>query len=373
MELIYITFAALYGGLIIYFLIGILRVVTTHTKNHFTVAVLVPARDEEKNIINCLQSLREQTYHKNSYEVYVIDDQSSDNTAQIVKQFIVDLPHFHLLHHKVEKRKPTFKKQALQFALAKISSDIVMTIDADTVAKSQWIEEMVDQYDENTGMVAGLVTFLPEMEKAAIHRIQTLEFAGIVFCGVGAVGNGNPLICNGSNLSYRLSAFREVGGYTGNIQLPSGDDDLLMQNIYKKTKWQIKYSLLANTINYTRPLDTISEFLNQRARWASKSLYYPRQWVFFLMGSIYLYYLMLVILFPLSVLGYFSLKVYLAGMLLKIVPEAFIIIKALQIFQRKKLLKYFFVTQIFQLTYVLIVGFMGYFRQFTWKGNKSAG
>lgn len=371
MELIYLTFAALYGGLILYFLAGIFRVVTTHTKNQYTVAVLVPARDEEKNIVRCLQSLREQTYDSNLYDVYVIDDQSSDNTAQIVQKYINDLPAFHLMQHRVKKRQPTFKKQALQFAMGNIFSDIVMTIDADTVAKPRWIEKMVDQYDENTGMVAGLVTFLPELEKTINHRLQTLEFAGIVFCGVGAVGNGNPLICNGSNLSFRLAAYREVGGYTGNIQLPSGDDDLLMQNIHKKTRWQIKYSLSADTINYTQPVDTLSEFLNQRARWASKSLYYPRQWVFFLMVSIYLYYLMLVILLPVSFLGYFSLKIYIAGVLLKIIPEAFLIIKALNIFQRKKLFKYFFLTQILQLSYVLIAGIMGYFRQFTWKGNKS--
>jgi cellulose synthase/poly-beta-1,6-N-acetylglucosamine synthase-like glycosyltransferase len=252
-----------------------------------TVTVLVPARNEEKNITHCINSLWNQTYPKEWYKVIIVDDQSTDNTAAVVEMLITDKSNFQLLRHPRHERQPTFKKQALKYVLKNVHSEIVMTIDADTAAQPSWIERMVGQYDPETGLVAGLVTFFPEYEKTIFHKIQTLEFAGIVFCGVGAVGNNNPLICNGSNLSYRLKAFQDTGGYDGNEFLPSGDDDLLLQNIHKRTPWKIKYSLSHDTINYTRSLDTLADFLNQRSRWASKSLHYPQKWLLVIMLLIY--------------------------------------------------------------------------------------
>lgn len=49
------------------------------------VSVLIPARDEEENILNLLQSIRDQDYH--NYEVIVLDDNSSDNTLQLCEDF----------------------------------------------------------------------------------------------------------------------------------------------------------------------------------------------------------------------------------------------------------------------------------------------
>jgi len=264
-TILFLLLGSFYFLVILYFFSGIYRISQTEFSHSLTVSVLVPARNEQDQIIHCLQSLWVQDYPKELYKVYIVDDHSSDNTAEIVAEFIKDKPNFTLLRHRKDPARSTFKKQALNYALQWVDSDIVMTIDADSLALTSWIRKMVNQYDKDTGLVAGLVTFLPGREKDLFHKIQTLEFAGIVFCGVGAVGHDNPLICNGSNLSYRLQAFKDAGGYQGNEYLPSGDDDLLLQNFHNKTSWKIKYSIDPQTINYTIPLDGLSEFLNQRA------------------------------------------------------------------------------------------------------------
>ena len=49
------------------------------------ISVLVPARNEEENIGNCLESLRSQDYP--NFEVIVIDDNSGDNTTAIVTEY----------------------------------------------------------------------------------------------------------------------------------------------------------------------------------------------------------------------------------------------------------------------------------------------
>ncbi|MBN2365263.1 MAG: glycosyltransferase [Calditrichaeota bacterium] len=364
--------ALIYAGLIFYFFAGLFRLRRDLRKNLFSVSVLVPARNEKFHIRDCLQSLWNQTYPRDLFEVWIIDDESTDSTAEIVRDYIKDKPNFHLISHHRDSSRPSFKKQALKFALEKVTGEIVMTIDADSVAQPRWIEKMTGLYEEDTGLVAGVVTFFPEKEKTLFGKLQTLEFAGIVFCGVGAAGNHNPLICNGSNLSYRLKAFQDAGGYQGHEFLPSGDDDLLLQNIEKKTSWKIKYSVLRETVNYTRPVEDWFDFLNQRSRWASKSLYYPKKWLLLLMAIIYFYYLLIIVLFPVTLLGYFPWKIYLIAVMLKIIPELFLIFRALQFLGRLALLKYFFHGQVFQLIYVIIAGVRGFFHRFSWKEDGDA-
>ncbi len=364
---VFISLGILYCAIILYFYIGLFRIKSVNQKNRLTVSVLVPARNEARNIEACLESLRNQTYPNDRFEVVVIDDHSTDETAQVVEKFISDKPNFRLLHHRNNGSQPTYKKQALNFAIQSVSSEIVMTIDADTIAQPFWVESMISQYDSRTGMVAGLVTFAREMEESLFHKMQTLEFAGIVFCGVGGVGNKNPLICNGSNLSYRMQAFRDAGGYEGNLHLPSGDDDLLLQNIHKNTDWKVRYSVAYETVNYTRPAKHLKSFLNQRARWASKSLHYPSKMLFPVLFSIYLYYALIFILLPFTVAGLFPVKFYLAGLLLKIVPEFLVMVKSMAVLRRRNLLLLFPLAQFFQVPYILYAGLMGFLNKFSWK------
>lgn len=367
MVLIFFILAVFYGLIIFYFYIGLLQLSTKYREDQLTVTVLVPARNEEENILNCLVSLDAQTYPKNLYNIIVIDDNSKDNTAGIVKKYIANKDNFKLLQNKTSIGRKTYKKQALKYAMNEVSSDIVMTIDADSTTNPHWIEKMIAQYDEQTGLVAGLVTFPEKCEKGTFHKIQTLEFAGIVFAGVGSMANHSPLICNGSNLSYRLRAFKEAGGYEDNLHLPSGDDDLFLQNLHHKTGWKVKYSIDPQTINYTQPVKNFRAFLNQRARWASKSLDYPQKWIFFVMVGLYLFYLSLFIFSILTILGIFPLIWFLIVLLLKIIPEALVISKALRILNRKDLWKYFLPAQIFQIAYILIVGILGLMKHYRWK------
>ena len=60
------------------------------------VSILVPARDEEENIATCLESLRKQDYP--NFEVLVLNDNSSDNTAAIVSKLAAEDGRIRLFH-----------------------------------------------------------------------------------------------------------------------------------------------------------------------------------------------------------------------------------------------------------------------------------
>lgn len=58
------------------------------------VSVLVPARNEERNILNLLNSISNQNYP--NYELIILDDNSTDNTAKIVSEFIANNSHINI-------------------------------------------------------------------------------------------------------------------------------------------------------------------------------------------------------------------------------------------------------------------------------------
>jgi cellulose synthase/poly-beta-1,6-N-acetylglucosamine synthase-like glycosyltransferase len=333
------------------------------------VSILIPARNESETIISTLKGLVVQTYPKDKFEIIVIDDHSIDNTYEVVSQFIQEknLSNFRVLQHRNDGSKPTYKKAAITFAMSKASGEIIITTDADCRVQPNWVRSMVGKFGLNTGLVAGLVTFEKNTEHNIFHKLQTLEFAGLVFAGVGAVGINHPLICNGSNLAYRRKAFDEVGGFYGHDHLPSGDDDLLVQTLRSKTNWEIRYNLDPNSITFTHPIDSWRDFINQRSRWASKSTHYPGVLTFLFLLSIFMFHLGIFILTPVSILGQFSILIIVMVLLLKIIPDFLILHQALNIFNRKELIKYFLIGEVLHVPYVLISGFRGFFNLFKWK------
>lgn len=374
-EIVFLLLTSFYFLLMMFFFSGIRRERRRKTRlNGWQpfVSVLVPARNEAEHIIATLKALSVQTYPASRLEVIVIDDNSVDGTGEVVKTFLAQehLPHFKLITHRNDGGKRTYKKTAIAHALQTARGEIIMTTDADCRVQPGWVESMVKHFEADTGMVAGLITFMPEKERTAFHKLQTLEFAGLVFVGVGAIGNHYPLICNGSNLGYRRAAFDEVGGFAGHEHIPSGDDDLFMQNLHRRTGWKIRYNLDPASINYTRPVDSLNAFLNQRARWASKGTHYPGFKTFLFLLLIYLFYLALIFLLPLAFLGLFPWEILALGFVFKLLPEYLVIRQALKVLQRRKLKRWFLVAQAVQVPYIVYAGFSGFFNLFKWKADK---
>ena len=72
----------------------------------------------------------------------------------------------------------------------------------------------------------------------------------------------------------------EVGGFTYQMNLSSGDDELLMQKIHRDTDYKIKFALDKNAIVSTEANPTVKDFYHQRKRWASKGLFYGDKFSF---------------------------------------------------------------------------------------------
>lgn len=105
------------------------------------VSVVIPAFNEEKFILNCLNSLKSQKTSR-KYEVIVVDNNSTDKTSQIVREFTgLDL--------KLVKESKKGRGFARKSGFKKAQGEIILSTDADTTVPEDWIEKLVQSFDED--------------------------------------------------------------------------------------------------------------------------------------------------------------------------------------------------------------------------------
>ncbi len=352
----------------VYYGLSKLRIVESERIPREFISIIVPFRNEEKNILNIYNSLTAQNYPTEKYEIIFVDDSSNDNSLNLLtnlqKKENVSI-------HSVPKdySKNAHKKRAIRFGIEKSKGEIIVTTDADCIHKKDWLRNLLKFMDEKTGFVSGPVEFISNSN--LFSKMQRLEFAGLVITGAGLIGSNNPIICNAANIAYRKKAFEEVNGFTYQMSLSSGDDELLMQKIHRDTDYKIKFALDKNAIVSTEANPTIKEFYHQRKRWASKGLFYGDNLLLLKLVLIFLFYLSLIIQPILTiVLSAKFLISFIISFLIKISSEYLILKKGTALLFDSKILKSFILTEILQVPYILISGFMGMFGNLVWKDRK---
>lgn len=342
------------------------------------ISVIIPARNEEKNIGKCLQSLKRQDYSDASFEIIVVDDHSGDGTAEIVKGFAAG--NLKLIHLKdyVAEGENSFKKKALEAGISVAKGELIVTTDADCSAGKKWLSTINNYYLScRTSFIVMPVGL--EGEKKPLDVFETLDFMSMQGIGMAAVEKDRFNLCNGANLAYTAEAFKAVGGFAGIDKLASGDDMLLMEKI-RARGYSIGYLLSEDAIVTTPPAGNILSFLKQRTRWASKTTAYQDKRILWLWGWIYLLNLCILLLAVNSVFGCGhmmecgkslclsnSLWMILA---VKTIAELMFLIPVAGFFDKRKWLLYFPLAQPFHIVYIVMTGLLGLFGNYEWKGRR---
>lgn len=332
------------------------------------VSIIVPFRNEEKNILNTYNSLTTQNYPTEKFEIIFVNDSSDDNSLQLLEN-LPKKENIVIFSVPIDYSVNAHKKRAIRFGIEKSKGEIIVTTDADCLHPNYWLKNLLKFMDEETGFVSGPVEF--NSNSNLFSEMQRLEFAGLVITGAGLIGAGNPIICNAANIAYRKKAFEEVGGFTYQMSLSSGDDELLMQKIHRDTDYKIKFALDKNAIVSTEANPSIKDFYHQRKRWASKGLFYGDHLLLLKLILIFLFYLSLVVQ---PILGIFLTTefffTFLISFILKISTEYLLLKKGTTLLFDSKILKPFLITEILQVPYILVSGFMGMFGNLVWKDRK---
>ena len=332
------------------------------------VSIIVPFRNEEKNILNTYNSLINQNYSAEKFEIIFVNDSSDDKSLQLLENlphrnnvFIYSVPNDYSIN--------AHKKRAIRFGIGKSKGEIIVTTDADCLHKKDWLMNLLKYMDNKTGFISGPVEF--SFDENLFSKMQRLEFAGLVITGAGLIGAGEPIICNAANIAYRKKVFDEVGGFIYQMSLSSGDDELLMQKIHRDTDYEIKFALDKNAIVSTEANQSLKDFYHQRKRWASKGLFYGDTFLLIKLILIFLFYFSLIVQPILGLL--FSPKffaTFIITFFTKFFVEYLILKRGTKLLFDFRILQPFLITEILQIPYILISGFMGMFGNLVWKDRQ---
>jgi len=370
---IYLSIIALYY---LFFLFNIYRGLLKENIKPFDVdeypffSVLIPFRNEKEVILNSLKNVENLNYPENRYEVIYINDFSDDGSDVLLKQNITK-SNIKVIDSPSEMKNLSFKKRAITHGIDFSKGEIIITTDADCEFEKNWLLSYARIFNnEKIGFVTGVVRF--KYFNDIFSKLQALEFASLVFTGGALINNNEPIMCNAANLAYRKQLFYDVGGYQGNDNISSGDDVYLMQKIAYDKKIPIIFYYDKENVVTTNPTKNIKEFYNQRKRWASKNVYYPKKSIVFKLFMIFLFYFNLLLT---GICGIFSLNYFLYFIilfLLKILGEFFVVRKGLNRYFPKdiSLMKYFLIAEILHIPYIVFSAVGGVLGKYNWKGRK---
>ena len=226
------------------------------------VSVIIPCRDEEKSLPELLADISAQDYPSDSYEVIVVDDNSSDDTFRTASGF------GHIENIKVIRNNGSGKKQALRCGIDSASSDLIITTDADCRAGEKWISTIASYYQQTRAdLIIGPVKI--KGGTGFSGRFQELEFLALQGITAGTALMGNATMCNGANLAFTRDTYY-ANADNLHPEIPSGDDIFLMHSIKKHQGTKILWLESAEAIISTSPAKSPGALLNQRKRWLSK-------------------------------------------------------------------------------------------------------
>lgn len=332
------------------------------------VSVIVPARDEEKHIGPCVQSLLAQQYPAHLLQVIVIDDHSTDNTAAIVEAFNDERILLIRLQDHVQGAINSYKKKAIATAIAQATGDWIITTDADCIAPPQWVSTIM-AYRRQTGALMVAAPVKLDAKQGLLHVFQSLDFLTLQGITAASVSQNFHSMANGANLCYSKQAFIEVSGFEGIDHVASGDDMLLMYKIVTRHPGRMAYLKSRQAIVTTAPAGSWKAFWQQRIRWASKADKYDDRRIFWALLLVYLLNFFLVALFIVSIFNFDLLIVATVLLLAKALLEYPFVSSVAAFFHQERLMRYFLLLQPLHAGYTVIAGWLGKFGRYEWKGR----
>lgn len=220
-----------------------------------TVAVIVPAFNEEKVIVQTITSLLGSD-HPPNFEIVVVDDGSTDDTHRRVREAFADEPRVRLF------TKPNSgKSDALNYGVGRTSAEIVIALDADTIFARDTISKLVRHFaDPKVGAVAGNAKVGNRIN--LLTRWQALEYITSQNLDRRAFNLLNCItVVPGAVGAWRRELVERAGGFT-HLTLAE-DADLTMA--IRKLGYSIAYE--DEAIGLTEAPDTLRGFIRQRYRW----------------------------------------------------------------------------------------------------------
>jgi poly-beta-1,6-N-acetyl-D-glucosamine synthase len=216
-----------------------------------SVTFIVPAYNEEKNIKSCIESLLNLDYPKNKVKIIVVDDGSTDRTAEIARKFNVKV---------ISKKNGGSKASAMNYGMKFVKTELVACMDADSTANSDYLKKVVRQF---TSDKVGAVTSGVKINKVTTlaSKIQWVEYLMSVITRKVFSLLDCQFVVPGPGGIYRTKVLKQLGDF---------ETDNLTEDMEMALRLHINGYKIANSLDayvYTVCPESFKDLFKQRMRW----------------------------------------------------------------------------------------------------------
>jgi glycosyltransferase involved in cell wall biosynthesis len=263
------------------------------------VSVIVCAKNEADNLQKLIPLLLRQNY--TDFELVLIDDRSTDNTLDIIKQFAKKDNRIKIVAVAENEQFWGSKKYALTLGIKAATHEHLLFTDADCIPNSDnWIAAMTQYFNTEKQIVLGYGAY--KKDKSFLNKLIRYETLLTALQYFSYAKLGIPYMGVGRNLAYTKTAFFSVNGFINHMNIRSGDDDLFINEVANKKNTNICYT--ADSFTTSIPKKTFKEWLSQKRRHVSTASHYKKSHKF-LLGLFYtsqfLFWVLAIILSALAI------------------------------------------------------------------------
>ena len=234
------------------------------------VSVVICARDEAHNLVKTLPGVLVQQY-RTTHEVVLVNDNYTDDTKYLVDEFKKMFKNINYIELTQEAKMISGKKFPLSMGIKSAKHEILLLTDADCVPASEyWIQRMQECYNEGTEIVLGYGAY--HKKPGLLNKLIRFETFHTAIQYLSYALAGIPYMGVGRNLSYKKDVFLRNKGFSSINQIPSGDDDLFINQVARKDNTTICIDQEAHTLS--EPKTRWSDWMTQKYRHYTTSNYY---------------------------------------------------------------------------------------------------
>ena len=337
MEIFFIISSVIYLLLHLFLYYGLLRSMKLKKNENAelpSLSVIVAGRNEEKNIVSCIRSLSNLNYPENLLEVILVNDNSTDNTFELMKNASKDYPFIKVINsQKSNSGNLKGKANAIDNAISVCKGEIIVSTDADCEVNPDWAQNTVKYFNENTGMVCGFTKI--KSDNSLFAKLQCIDWIYLLSLASSSAGLKMILNCIGNNLSFSKKAYDSVGGYAS-INFSVTEDLALMRKINSDKKSEVLFPVDKKNLVSTLPCENLNELFSQKRRWFRGGT--GINFLGYIVGA-ELYTMNILLVFGLFII---SIKLYLILVAVKLISEFILLHRVFKEFDMQNYYKYYF-------------------------------
>ena len=234
-------------------------------------SIIIAVKNEEATADRLICSLKQINYPSDSYEVIFIDDNSTDNTYNLIKERTEHSSNYKIIK-TAEHTGLKGKKAALTEGISKAAYPYILTTDADCVVPMNWLNAYSAKFQEGFQIVFGISPFI--RENSFLNTVICYENFRNSLLSFTLAESGLPYNAFGRNFGFTKDVFTKLNGYNDINKTLSGDDDLFLLKA-AKNNYKIGTIKTSEALVLSETKKTFRQFLFQRSRHTKTSALYP--------------------------------------------------------------------------------------------------